>query len=176
MASIVATLLAVCSTLLAWRAGRDLKKLERAYVFVTVERMGFSGATDMGNLMLNTKTHFHNHGKTPAILRSFRHYAVYQEEPPAQLIDHPNANRELPQGLVIGHDKDWEQPLHQPLTQEQFGALTDVVQHVYIVGVLTYEDIMGGKHEVGFCWMSQPQRHNNGIQFTICPSKLNYFT
>jgi hypothetical protein len=176
VASIVATLLALWSTLLAWKAGKDLKKLERAYVFVIVERTGFGGAGDQENLTLNTKAHFHNHGKTPAILRSLRHYAVYQEEAPTRLSDQPNANRELPQGLVIGHDKDWEQVLREPLTQEQLNTLTDVVQHLYVVGVLKYEDVMGGKHEVGFCWMSQPQRHNNGVQFTICPSKLNYFT
>jgi hypothetical protein len=174
--SIAATFLALCSTLLAWKAGKDLKKLERAYVFVTVERTGFSGAADQGNLTLNTKTHFRNHGKTPAILKSLRHYAVYQQEAPTQLFDHPNANRELPQGLVIGYDKDWEQVLREQLTHEQFTSLTDILQHIYVVGVLKYEDVMGGKHEVGFCWMSQPQRHNNGVQFTICPSKLNYFT
>jgi hypothetical protein len=175
VASIVATLLALWSTLLAWKAGKDLKKLERAYVFVTVECTRFSGAADQGNLTVNTKTHFHNHGKTPAILKSLRLNSVYQEDPPTQLTDHPNADRELPQGLVIGHDKDWEQVVREQLTLEQFNSLTDIVQHIYIVGVLKYEDVMGGKHEVGFCWMSQPQRHNNGVQFTICPSKLNYF-
>lgn len=77
---------------------------------------------------------------------------------------------------MIGHDKNWEQVIREELTQEQFNSLTDIVQHIYIVGALKYEDVMGGKHEVGFCWMSQPQRHNNGIQFTICPSNLNYFT
>jgi hypothetical protein len=175
VASIIATLLALWSTLLAWKAGKDLKKLERAYVFVTVERTGFSGSADQGNLTINTKTHFHNHGKTPAILKSLRHYAVYREEAPTELKDHPNANRELPQGLVIGHDKTWERVIREKLTLEEFSSLTDIVQHLYIVGVLRYEDVMGGKHEVGFCWMSQPQRHNNGVQFTICPSKLNYF-
>jgi hypothetical protein len=174
IASIVGTLFALWSTLLAWKAGRDLKKLERAYVFVTAERTGSSGSEDKGNLTLNTKAHFHNHGKTPAILKSFKLYGVYSDATPTKLIEHANANTELPDGLVIGHDKEWERAHRERLTQEQFTSLTDVVQHVFIAGLLKYEDVMGGKHEVGFCWMSQPQHHNDGVQFTICPSPLNY--
>jgi len=174
IASFVGTLFALWSTLLGWKAGRDLKKLERAYVFVTVERTGFSGSADKGDLTLDTKAHFHNHGKTPAILKSFRLYGVYSDAVPTELTKHANANTELPKGLVIGHDKEWERVYRERLTQEQFTSLMDVVQHVFIVGLLKYEDVMGGKHEVGFCWMSQPQRHNDGVQFTIYPSPLNY--
>ena len=77
-------------------------------------------------------------------------------------------------GMVIGHEKCWERVHRERLTREQFMSLTDVVQHVFIVRLLKYEDVMGGKHEVGFCWMSQPQGHNHGVQFTIYPSRLNY--
>lgn len=176
IASFVGTLIAVFSTILAWKANRDLKKLERAYVFVTIERTGFSNSGNNGGRTLNIKANFHNHGKTPAILKSFRLCGRYSDAPPTELIDHATANKELPDGLVIGHDKDWEQPFAQQLTHEEFTSLTDIVQRVYIIGMLKYEDVMGIKHEVGFCWMSQPQHNNDGIRFTICPSPLNYTT
>ncbi len=176
IASFFATLFAACSTILAWIATHDLRKLERAYVFVTVKCTGFGNSGNDGGRTINIKANFHNHGKTPAILKSFRLNGVYSDIPPTKLIDHANATRKLPDGLVIGRAKHWEQPHGEQLTQEQFTSLTDIIQRVYIVGVLKYEDVMGVKHEVGFCWMSQPQLNNDGIQFTICPSPLNYTT
>jgi hypothetical protein len=143
-------------------------------LFVTVEKMGISG--NENERTVNLKIHFQNHGKTPALLKSLRYYVQWSDQVPNELIDQPNANRELPQGLVVGRDKDWSQGVHERITEEQLRDLGDVVNRIFVVGLMKYEDVLGKTHEVGFCWMSQPQARNAGFQFTIIPSRLNYFT
>jgi hypothetical protein len=175
VAAVATGILTLWSIRLTKQAAEVLPKLERAYLFVTVELGGFSGRED-NNVEMRIKIRFHNYGKTPAILKSLRYYTVYDDKTPDSLVQHENADRELPQGLVIGANKEWERTTPHKLNKEELAAIRDVVQHVYAVGQMKYEDVIGGKHEVSFCWMSEPRARIHKPEFTICPSPLNKFT
>jgi hypothetical protein len=176
IATVLVGVATIIAAVIAKRAADAVPKVERAYVFVTVTRQGFAGAAETNDRTLVIKVHFHNRGRTPAIMRSLRAYVVWGDVAPQALLEHDRANREMPQGLVIASGDEHVETIREPISEEQVRDLTDVVNHAFIVGVLKYEDVWGDRHEVSFCWMSQPQRHNDGLQFVPYPSPLNRFT
>ncbi len=162
----------IIAALIAKRAPDAVPKVERAYVFVTVTRQSVTE----NDRTLVIKVHFHNRGRTPAMMRMLRTYVVWGDSAPQSLLEHDRANREMPQGLVIASGDEHVETIREHITELQFRDLADVAKHAFVVGLLSYQDVWGDKHQVGFCWMSQPQRDSDGIQFIPCPSPLNYFT
>jgi hypothetical protein len=176
--SVVTAIFTLISIILTKMAADVLPKLERAYLFVTVEVAGFQGTGPAGeDVQMRIKIRFYNHGKTPAILKGLRYDTAYDKKAPESLLQHDNADRELPEGLVIGAKKPFERTISHRLNAEELVAIRDVVYHVYVIGLMKYEDVIGDEHVVSFCWMSQPQAnsiHKN--EFAICRSPLNRFT
>jgi hypothetical protein len=150
-----------------------LHKLERAYVFARVEQIGFE--ENNKKRTFNLKVNFHNHGKTPAILKVLRQVFEVRDTMPEELPVNPKANREMPAGLVIGSDKDWDWKVHEDISEDQFHDMMGANRRAFVYGLLRYEDVMGNSHDVGLCWQTQ-QEKRNGLQFVICGARLNYFT
>jgi hypothetical protein len=176
LASIAAAFAAVWSSWQSSKAAKDLHKLERAYLFARVKRMGIDPEKPNKLRTFNLKVYFHNHGKTPAVLKVLRQTMDWTDAVPTQLPENPKANKEMPQGLVVGAGKTWAWPVHVEITNQQWGMLQGHGDNrAYVYGLMKYEDVMGNEHEVGFCWHSENQKRN-GLVFLISPTKLNYFT
>jgi hypothetical protein len=156
----------------AKESAEALPKIERAYVFVEVIKNKFLQRQGDGRTLF-ANVRCHNHGKTPAILRVFRGYCLYSDGVPEELIDHPNANREMPEGLVIRSldSKDFEVTFE--MTSEEFQSLHDEHLRVFVVGKIGYDDVIGKYHETGYCWVSKWEATQT--IFTIIPSALNNF-
>jgi hypothetical protein len=147
------------------------QKTERAYVFVEVIKDTFRpGIGNMWTLVTTLKCF--NHGKTPAILKVFRGYGIPGGDTPQQLVNHPNAEREMPEGLVIRAGDHKEFPIETSLTDAEYQSLRDDNGFVHIVGKIGYEDVMGKDHVTGYCWRSK-WKVTQTI-FEIVPSPLNH--
>jgi hypothetical protein len=149
-----------------------LPKIERAYVFVEVLFAGGVPIED-GRFGLDFIVRFTNHGKTPAIITLTRAYTLWSETPPTELVRTERAQREVPQGMVIGADGNYDLPLREVIDGGEWGDIHDVVRRLYIVGVMEYEDVMGVSHRTGFCWHTYPLEGE--IRTSISPSPLNSF-
>lgn len=149
-----------------------LPKIERAYVFV---RVNFDAIqrSQTHHYDISFKVEFFNHGKTPAIIKRIRESTSFADMPPLGLIEHPNANKQLPEGLVIGADKSYTLDIRFNLTMEQWNELNNLSKRFYTVGLIDYIDVLGGTRNTGFCWQTVIQ-DEKPIPI-ICPSPLNKF-
>jgi hypothetical protein len=150
-----------------------LPKIERAYVFVEVFIGDVTIIERNFHYSVAIKVRFTNHGKTPAILTKVRAYAVFSDDSPSKLIDSDRADRQVPEGLVIGAGGDYELDLPQDLTQQDWADLHDVIRRPYLVGVVEYKDVMGATHHTGFCWVAYYK--NDELTASISPSPLNSY-
>lgn len=159
----------------AAKASADvLPKIERAYVFVEVL------ISDLERLSLRPPSYqfqitvrLINHGKTPAILTRIRAYTEWSGAPPTQLVSTDRADRPLPPGLVIGSDAFFDVPLPHGVDGEIYNQLMGIETHLYTVGVIEYQDVMGAVHRTGFCWHTYPIGEE--VKISISPSSLNFF-
>jgi hypothetical protein len=160
----------------AAKASADaLPKIERAYLFVEVRLNPAFQVQPGGRYKATIEAVFTNHGKTPAILTRLRAYAVTLEVAPTELGDHSNADKQMPKGIVVGAGLQWSWAIPCDIDRDHYLALNDVVQRIYCLGVVDYDDVLGSQRTTGFCWQSYPQ--NDVVQFTIASvDQLNYFS
>lgn len=159
----------------AAKASADvLPKIERAYVFVDVS------ISDLERLSLRPPSYrfqitvrLTNHGKTPAILTRVRAYSLWSDVPPSQLIPTDRADRQLPPGLVIGSEAFFDVPLPQGVDGSAYDQLMGIETHLYTVGIIEYQDVMGASHHTSFCWHTYPVGEE--VKISISPSSLNSF-
>jgi hypothetical protein len=116
---------------------------------------------------------FTNHGKTPAIIKRIRSYAMWTDAPPSRLTSSEREEKEVPEGLVIGPGGHFDLPVPSEIDGERYRGLFDVVWRLYIVGVIEYEDVMGTTHRTGFAWHTYPIQGE--VRVSISPSPLNFF-
>ena len=159
----------------AAKASADaLPKIERAYLFVEVRfdtkyETPYQARPD-GRYEATIEVVITNHGKTPAILTRLRAYAYTQEIAPTELIDHARADNKIPKGIVVGAGHQWIYPIPSIVTREHYDDLTDVVNRIYCLGAIDYDDVLGIHRSTGFCWQSYPE--DDKVKFTIAPVDL----
>jgi hypothetical protein len=160
----------------AAKASADaLPKIERAYLFVEVRFNPAFQPHPAGGYRATIEVVFTNHGKTPAILTRLRAYAITLELAPTELGDHSKADKQMPKGIVVGAGLQWTWAIPCHVDRDHYTALNDVVQRIYCLGVVDYDDVLGSHRRTGFCWQSYPE--NDVVKFTIAPvDVLNHFS
>jgi hypothetical protein len=169
-ASIFTAIISIVAIRLSKKAADVLPKLERAYIFASVQHQGF--ATDSRGRYLIATITWTNHGKTPAILKSLEWTSKIAVVPPDVLKDYLTVTREMPEGMVIGAQSDLSRTHHHYLTEDEFKNLqydTKNVLHVY--GSMAYYDVISEYHLSMFSWKFV---HEQG--FEIAPLGKNRWT
>lgn len=150
-----------------------LPKIERAYVFVEVFIESVTVIERNFRYAVAIRVRFTNHGKTPAILTKVRAYPVFSDDSPSSLIDSDRADRQVPEGMVIGADGQYDLDLAQNLSQQDWADLHDLIRRPFVVGVVEYKDVIGATHHTGFCWVAYYK--NDILTASIFPSPLNNY-
>jgi hypothetical protein len=174
------------AALAAKASAEAIPLIERAYLFVKVtferpliERYAREGvgldAHVEPNYTGTIAVSIFNHGKTPAVLRRLRAYATHEQSQPVALIEHENANKKVPDGLVVAPNDSYVYEIPLDYDKERFTQLHDVVWRIYCLGLVDYDDVLGKHQTTGFCWQSFSQKYQ--LSFMISPSaELNYRT
>jgi hypothetical protein len=157
----------------AAKASADaLPRIERAYLFADISFVDLTVMRKDAEYDMKILVRITNHGKTPAVLTSFRCYPLWHDQAPQQLLPHREADRKMPEGLAIS-STPFEWIIKENIDHERYTDLCDVVRHLYVVGLVKYKDVLGDERETGFCWNTYPTA--DGTMMTISPSSLNYF-
>jgi hypothetical protein len=155
------------------KAAEHIPKVERAYLFLWHEVRRTITPNAGGALpgdVLRIEFAFHNHGKTPAILRRIEADIRVVEQYPATLRD-VGAN-DMPPGLIVsGGTATPFLRRPQLIFAEQWQQVNRRERLLLFLGKVEYTDIFGEAHETGFCleWFIDG--------FSPSPDRnLNYYT
>ena len=139
--------------IILWRQIVHYRRIERAYVFVTVQdqQIWSHGDTKVSAERV-AMVNFQNHGKTPAILTILRAYVDIFETPPIELVE--ASLIESPPGMVIqsGTGYPWPIPLGKISEAQWEKIMSGGNLKLYCCGLLEYKDIFECSHTTGFCW------------------------
>jgi hypothetical protein len=138
-----------------------LSKIEKAYIFISVEFKHFDIFIKLTN-----------HGKTPAILTKAHGSWVSQKTCPSKIDRRINAD--IPDGIVISGSKPYSIRIPPAIDAMDCRAFKDSGDILFCYGLVEYKDVLGNSRETGFCW--QHVTDIEGSRFNIADSKLNYYT
>ena len=153
-----------------------LPRLERAYLFATVVLQRWSPTTSTPFVQVAQITlQIRNHGKTPAELSRVTFNAAIGESIRPETAQSPSPFADLPPGIAVAPDGLYEHVWQVPVTEEQWAALIRSTQRLYVVGEVTYVDVLGATHRTGYCWWTI--RGEDGMQMMLAPTReLNFRT
>jgi hypothetical protein len=151
-----------------------LPRIERAYVFVdiAVSREAREELKDFSTVTFSFAVKLTNYGKTPAILTKMSLYPVLEDTPPKELMSADSAEPVIPDGMVIGPGASHEMLIGKVLDPGQYAEFESLAKSVYVVGLVDYDDMMGGSRSTGFCWYTRPSE--NAVFVGMMPSPLNH--
>lgn len=118
----------------ALESANTVARAERAYVFGKAAWAGDSPRERDADNRLTIRLVFVNRGKTPAMIRMLRGYAFVTEKPPQELVEFPDADNRLPDGLVIAADGGWKEKLSVLVTDSEWRDLELRNRALYVVG------------------------------------------
>lgn len=151
-------------------AAEAMAKIERAYLFATVEYNGSHGVEDL--VRISVTVDFSNHGKTPAILRKFRaitYAAGLNTNPTMGAIGEVT----IPPGLVVGAGKSHPLNMNRLITKDDFANIKHANMKLFCVGLVEYDTVVIKDRRTVFCWEYLALRG----RFEISPNhELNDYT
>jgi hypothetical protein len=180
----VFTIILAGSTILLWISTRDtaiaakvaaehIPRVERAYLFLWKELKHKITPNPLGGDILEVQFAFHNHGKTPAILRRI--------EVDIRVIErYPTTLREIAEDMPMGFALSSEGttpffPRRQLIKPEHWTNFKQRKCLLLFLGVVKYNDVFGDPHETGFCLEWDVISGQGG--FSPSPTDtLNYYT
>jgi hypothetical protein len=158
----------------AKEAAEHIPRVERAYLFLwhEIDRRITPNAIPNTGDILEVNFRFHNHGKTPAILRRIEAdiRVVERNEFPTALRD--VGATDMPPGLIIsGGQATPTFPQRTLMSAERWREVTFQGHLLLFLGRVQYLDIFGDLHETGFCL----QWFGDGFG-PAATEALNYYT
>jgi len=132
----------------------NISKIERAYVFVTVEQhpQALEPIYEIdgykGYFVLNANVRCWNLGRTPAVITKIRAIISF-----GKAIIPEIEESDIPSGIVVGSDK-WKNitaisPRFNDIERQNIYNLNTIA---YCCGRIEYQDVFYGKYIRGFCW------------------------
>lgn len=167
----------------AQKSAETLAKIERAYVFVTVE------ATENDIIPTGTvpNSHVHvrvsNEGKTPAVLMLVQGEVVKRDAYPTKE-DVEIATNHIVPGIFIRSGEAKTPPIVFVYEGNEYERLIKREINLICYGRVKYSDVFGKDHETGFCWEFTLGTHHEIFSdaprtntFRMSPfNELNYYT
>lgn len=125
-------------------------KLERAYVFATVESKLIT--SDNGTANSTMTAVFFNHGRTPAMIKRIRVSWDLKAEAPQKLQDSQISELKIPDGLVIAAGKDRKESIAFNLPLATWQEISKRNVGLFCIGEIEYQDVLGKARLTSFCW------------------------
>lgn len=148
------------------------RRIERAYVFLHTTIKETISKTREPGVFPVVWYHFHNYGKTPAILTDLRASVWYIASGLPKMSD-AEGGGEMPSGFAIapynGNDGFLFSAV-STVTDDQIEAARAGNGKIFFWGYVLYRDALGDSHETGFGW-EYVFRHKS---FEISHPSLNY--
>jgi hypothetical protein len=142
----------------AKRSADNVSKIERAYVFTTVEQHPntcypfHGGSGHEGIYVFNATVKMWNLGRTPAVITKIRAVITLEKAIIPEIDEF-----EIPSGIVIGSD-GWKNipTVSTHINETERGNIYDGNIIAYCCGRIGYRDVFHGKYIRGFCWEYSP--------------------
>lgn len=155
----------------------NISKIERAYIFVTVEKdiETFKLVYDdndgfKGNYLFKATVKLWNLGRTPAVITKIRAVISLEKAEIPEIEE-----SEIPSGIVVGSDKSKDITAFKHINDIDRQNIINWNTPAYCCGRIEYQDVFHGKWVRGFCWEYKPHSSRPTEPWVISNNKeLNY--